>query len=192
VVVIALMIVFSNMYTMTDHPQLRQQLISKTDLEWFDSICDILKKDAKPTTNRLIDIIGTEKPNPNNQIRGSKVLDAYDQRFGGATINPDLKNHEADQPLDHLSFWGEHFKIKIGDIVERFKTFRLQSNMYDGGTQLFFYPVSEEYEFTAINFWTERDINSSENVFDIEVNSVTFNFGDQLVLLRDGYTMKRG
>ena len=177
---------------MTDHSQLRQQLISKSDLEWFDRICDILKKDSKPTTSGLIDIIGTEKPNPNNQVRGSKFLDSYDKRFNGASINPDLKDDEADQPLSHLGFWGENFRIKIGDIVERFKTFNLQSNMYDGGTQIFFYPVPEEYEFTAISFWTELAINSIDDIFNIEVNDVTFKFGDKLVLLRDGYTMKKG
>lgn len=181
-----------NNISISEPSQLRQQLISKTDLEWFDSICDMLKKEAKPTTHRFIDIIGTEKPNPNNQIRGSKFLNSYDKRFDGASINPDLKDDEANKPLSHLGFWGEKFKIKIGDIVERFKTFSLQSNIYDGGTQIFFYPVPEEYEFTAISFWTELDINSIDNIFDIEVNDVTFKFGDKLILLRDGYTMKMG
>ena len=176
---------------MTDHLKIRQQLISKTDREWFDFMCDLLKKESKPTVHQLIAIIGTERPNPNHQIRGSKILDSCDKRFGGASINPDLKNDEADQPLDYLSFWGENFKIEIGEIAERFKSFKTQANMYDGGTQLFFHPVPEEYEFTAINCWTEKNINGTDTVFDLEVNSVIFHFGDQLVLMRDGYTMKR-
>jgi hypothetical protein len=69
---------------MTDSSEIRQQLISQTDLNWFDSICDILEKEARPTTHRLEAIIGTERPNPKNEIRGSKFLETYDKRFGGA------------------------------------------------------------------------------------------------------------
>src|SRR4030095_10731790 len=134
---------------MTDSFQIRQQLISQTDLNWFDSICDLLKKEASPTTHKLENLIGTEKPNPKNEIRGSKFLDTYDKRFRGACINPNLTSDQSDQPLDYLGFWGDTFKIKMGDILERFKYYKIVANIYDGGTQVFFYPVSPEFEFTA-------------------------------------------
>jgi hypothetical protein len=176
---------------MTDSSHIRQKLISQTDLNWFNSICDILKKEASPTTHRIEAIIGTEKPNPGNEIRGSKFLDTYDKRFRGAFINPNLTSDQPDQPLDYLGFWGETFRIKIGDIEERFKNYKTITNTYDGGTQIFFYPVSNEYEFTAIDCWTDKEYNEIINLLDLEVNGVTFKFGDHLVQGRDGYSMRR-
>lgn len=176
---------------MTDSSHIRQKLLSQTDLDWFDSICDILKKDANPTTHTLENIIGTEEPNPKNEIRGSKFLDTYDKRFRGACINPNLKSDQPDQPLDYLGFWGATFKIKIGDIHKRFNDYKTVINTYDGGTQIFFYPVSKEFEFTAIDCYTDKDESEITNLLDLEVHGVTFKFGDHLVQGRDGYSMKR-
>ena len=176
---------------MTDSSYIRQKLTSQTDLEWFDSICDILKKGANPTTLSLENIIGTEEPNPKNEIRGSKFLETYDKRFRGASINPNLKSDQPDQPLDYLGFWGATFKIKIGDIYKRFNEYKTVINTYDGGTQVFFYPVSKEFEFTAIDCYTDKDESEITNLLDLEVNGVTFKFGEHLVQGRDGYSMTR-
>lgn len=151
----------------------------------------IYLKDSNPTTQTLENIIGTEKPNPQNEIRGSKFLDTYDKRFRGASINPNLTNDQPDQPLDYLSFWGATFKIKIIDIHKRFRDYKTVINTYDGGTQIFFYPVSEEFEFTAIDCWTDKDESEITSLLDLEVHGVTFKFGDHLVQGRDGYSMKR-
>jgi hypothetical protein len=176
---------------MTDTTKIKEQPCFMTDLEWFDSICYILKKENNPTTHRLTDIIGTEEPNPKNQIRGSKFLDAYDKRFIGACINPNIATEDKDQPLDYLGFWGNSFKIKIGDIAERFAYYRTIRNTYDGGTQIFFYPVPAEFEFTAIDCWTEKEGNEIVNLTDLVVKGVTFRFGDKLIQGRDGYGMRR-
>ncbi len=176
---------------MTDDSFIRQKLSSQTDLDWFDSICCILKREANPTTHRLETIIGTEKPNPKNEIRGSKFLETFDKRFRGACINPNLTSDQLDQPLDYLSFFGGSFKIKIGDIQKRFNNYKTVINTYDGGTQIFFYPVSDEFEFTAIDCWTDKDESEITNLLELEVNGVTFKFGDHLVQGRDGYSMKR-
>lgn len=176
---------------MTDIPTIIQKLSSQTDLEWFDSICDILKKKAAPTTLKLESIIGTEKPNPYGDIRGSKFLDTCDKRFRVACINPNLTRNQKDQPIDYLGFWGDTFKIKIGDIQKRFCHYKTAINTHDGGTQIFFYPVPEEYEFTAIDCWTDQEEREIDSLLDIEVHGVTFKFGGHLVQGRDGYSMKR-
>ena len=176
---------------MADNLLIRQKLSLQTDLEWFDSICDILRKDANPTTHTLENIIGTEKPNPKNEIRGSKFLDTFDKRFQSACINPILTAEQADQPIDYLSFWGNTFKIKIGDIAKRFNSYKTVSNIYDGGTQIFFYPLSKEFEFTAISCSTNKEKDEIPDLLNLEVNGVTFKFGEKIVQLRDGYSVTR-
>lgn len=176
---------------MTDSSIIKQKLSSQTDLEWFDSICELLKKEANPTTQTLENIIGTEKPNPKGEIRGSKFLDTFDNRFRSAYINPNLTSNQTDQPLDYLGFWGDTFKIKIGDIQKRFNNYNIVINTYDDGTQIFFYPVSDEFEFTAIDCWTDKDESEITSLLDLEVHGVTFKFGDHLVQGHDGYSMKR-
>lgn len=162
----------------------------KSNLDWFDSICGLLKKSSKPTTQGLTELIGTETPNPKNEIRGSKRLDPFDKRFDGAFINPILNPNDSDKPLEVLGFWGNTFRLKIGDIASRFKTYRIQSNIYDGGTQIFFYPVPAEYGFSAISCDIQKESNQIENILNEEVNRVAFEFGENLILFRDGYHMK--
>lgn len=176
---------------MTEIQQIREQLSSKQDLAWFDSICQILRKENNPTTLQLTDIIGTERPNPKNEIRGSKFLDTYDKRFKGACINPNLKSGDPDQMIDYLGFWGNTFKITIGEISDRFGDYKTQINTYDGGTQIFFHPIPTDFEFTAIDCWTDMGEDEIDNLPELQVTGVTFRFGDKLVKGRDGYGMKR-
>lgn len=176
---------------MKDTLHIRQELISQSDLQWFENICDILTKEASPTTQKLEAIVGIEKPNPKNEIRGSKFLDTYDNRFRVACINPNLTNNQSDEPLDYLGFFGDTFKIKIGDIQKKFKNYKTVINTYDGGTQIFFYPVPPEFEFTAIACLTEKEGSEITNLLDLEVSGVTFKFGDNLIQGRDGYSMRR-
>jgi hypothetical protein len=159
------------------------------DLDWFDSICELLTRDKSPSVHKWEEIIGTEKPNPNNEIRGSKFLIPFDKRFEGSAINPAIKHSETDKPLEHLSFWGQKFNLKIEDVAQRFPNYRTQTNIYDGGTQIFFYPVPSKYAFTALSFHTPKEIEEIKKPLDVIVNSLTFMFRNKLVLLRDGYTM---
>jgi hypothetical protein len=176
---------------MTQPTNLRNDLETKDNLEWFDAITDILKKDKHPTTYQIMQFVGTDKPNPANEVRGSRFLIPYDKRFKWACINPDVKNNEIDKPLDNLSFGGEMFSLKMTDIIKRFPVYRTQRNIYDGGTQIFFYPVPSEYEFSALDFWIRQEPEEIENINELIFHSVTFKFGDQLLLGRDGYHMKR-
>jgi hypothetical protein len=169
---------------------LRNELETKNDLEWFDAMCDFLTKDNHPTTNQLTDLIGYDKPNPKGEVRGSRFLIPYDKRFTWACINPNLIE-VADSPIEYLAFGGELFTLRMLDITKRFPVYRTQRNIYDGGTQIFFYPIPSTYEFTALDFWIRQEPEEIDNVNELIFHSVTFKFGDKLLLARDGYYMKR-
>ena len=169
---------------------LRNELETKNDLEWFDAMCDLLTKDNHPTTNQLSDLIGYDKPNPKDEVRGSKFLTPYDKRFTWACINPNLIGDEG-SPIEYLAFGGELFALRMLDITKRFSIYRTQRNIYDGGTQIFFYPIPNTYEFTALDFWIRQEPEEIDNVNELIFHSVTFKFGDKLLLARDGYYMKR-
>ena len=162
-----------------------------TDLDWFDNVCELLTKEKTPTVHKLTNMIGAEEPNPQNNIRGSKFLIPLDKRFDGSAINPIINDSDKDRQLDNLSFWGKNFNLKLSDVAKRFPHYLTQRNTYDGGTQIFFNPTPDKYEFTAISFSTEKEIEEIKNILEITVHSVTFKFGNNLILLRDGYTMTR-
>jgi len=179
---------------MIDIVKLRKELETKNDIEWFDAMCNILRRDQTPTTKKLSEFLGVEKPNPKHEIRGSKFIDPFDNRFDRVAINPILSNNEIDNPIDYISFSSFHekkLKLKSSDIISRFPFYRTQLNTYDGGTQFFFYPVPEYFEFTALDFWTEKESEEIKNPLDLIFNGVAFGFGNKLTLGRDGYNMKR-
>ncbi|MEO8769307.1 MAG: hypothetical protein ABI402_04465 [Ferruginibacter sp.] len=77
------------------------------------------------------------------------------------------------------------------DIIERFSDFRIQTNIYDGGSQIFFYPVPVDFEFSALSFRIEKETIENKDIESIIFQHVAFKFGNELVLGRDGYHMKR-
>jgi hypothetical protein len=170
---------------------LKKDLESKSDLDWFDAICAILKKENLLTVNQVIAFIGTDKPNPNNEVRGSRALVPFDKRFTWASINPILSSQDSDKPIEYLSFGGSEFKLKLSDIIHRFVNYKIQRNTYDGGTQIFFYPIADGYEFSGIEFWINKEPEAITDINNLLLNSVTFNFGNTLFLGRDGYHLKR-
>lgn len=176
---------------MTQYAILRNALENKNDLEWFDTICDVLKRDKQPTTKYLTELIGIEKPNPNNEIRGSKFLTPFDKRFIWACINPNLTLADSDKPIDYFALGGKDFKLSMSDLVTRFPEYRTQINIYDGGTQIFFYPIPYEYEFSALSFDINKEPEEIESMMSLIFHSVHFKFGDNMLLARDGYHMRR-
>jgi hypothetical protein len=176
---------------MLQPPTLRTELESKSDLEWFTAICDFLKRDKHPLTHQLTKLIGSEKPNPKDQIRGSKFLIPYDKRFVFACINPNLSQNDTDEPIDYFAVGGKDFSLKMSDLLIRFAEYRIQRNTYDGGTQIFFYPVPNEYEFSALSFDIDKEPEEIEKITSVVFHGVTFKFGDNLLLGRDGYHMRR-
>jgi hypothetical protein len=174
---------------MNDFLEIQQKLSKQPSLEWFDSICDLLKKENHPTVSLLTNIIGPENLNIKKGNRGSKFLIPIDERFKIASINPDIEFNGTDAKLQYLSFGGPDFSLSIRAVKERFGSYLVQSNIYDGGTQIFFNSVSDEYEFTAISFYFEDEKENIKNSDELLTHSVSFHFGHKQVKLRDGYTM---
>ncbi|HTB52286.1 MAG TPA: hypothetical protein VK718_05875 [Ferruginibacter sp.] len=102
-----------------------------------------------------------------------------------------LTNEDSDKPIDFLSFCGSEFKLKMSDIVNRFANYKVQQNIYDGGTQIFFYPIPDEYEFSGIEFWIEKELETITDINNLVFYRIAFNFGSTLFLGRDGYHLKR-
>jgi hypothetical protein len=170
---------------------LRSDLETKNDLEWFDALCDLLTKEKHPTTFELMQILGSEDLNVSKEARGSKFLIPFDSRFKWAAINPDLAVNDPDKPLEYLAVAGANFNLKMADIASRFPNYRTQRNTYDGGTQIFFYPVPSKYEFSAIDYWIKKEPEEVENIEDLIFHGVAFKFGENLILGRDGFNLKR-
>ena len=176
---------------MTQLATLRRDLEKKDNLAWFDSICDILKRYNLPSTHQLEQFIGIEKPNPDKQIRGSKFLIPFDKRFVWACINPDLLPTDTDKPIDYFAIAGKDFSLKMSDILDRFPDYKTKRNTYDGGTQIFFYPLSNEFEFSGFSFDIQEEPEDIEDIKSLMFHSVTFKFGDKLIEARDGYSLRR-
>ena len=176
---------------MVINEDLKTHLRSLNNLDWFDAVCELLKKKNQPNTRQLESLIGEENRDINRDVRGSKFLIPYDSRFRMACVNPDLLPAEADAPLEYFSIGGEDFRIEMPEVIQRFGQYRITANIYDGGSQVLFYPVPDEFAFAAIacNIFSK----GPEEIGDISAlyfQQVNFLFGDQLVKLRDGYHMR--
>lgn len=176
---------------MTQPALLKNELESLNDIDWFDAMCGILTKDKCPKTNQLTQIIGTEDSSFIKQNRGSKFLIPFDKRFKTACVNPDLTEDDVDKPLDCLSLGGVNFSLKMVDILHRFPDYKIQRNTYDGGSQIFFYPVASKYEFSALSFQIESEPEDISNVNSLIFHHVVFQFGENVVAGRDGYHVRR-
>jgi hypothetical protein len=174
---------------MIDIPAIQKKLLSSSNLDWFDNVCDLLKKENYLTVSVLEKIIGDEDKRYTIENRGSKFLTPFDKRFKTFAINPDINTTEIDAKIEYFSIGGTDFNLMIKDIRKRFDKFMIESNIYDGGTQLFFYPIPEYYEFSAISFYIREEKESIKNVEDLVVHSVSFHFLRNPVKLRDGYSM---
>jgi len=137
-----------------------RELAEKQGIGWFDAVCAVLKRENRPTVHTTWEVFGKpELPTPRHR-RFYQRLIPFDRRFDEVGLLPDIDETAPDAPLG-----------------------------YDGGTQIFFHPIPREYEFTAVDVWTER-----EDVWwarSVVVTSVTFGFGDLRYELRDGFHMKR-
>jgi hypothetical protein len=164
------------------------RLQSKSDLDWFDEMCYLLKRENVVTVALLTDIIGKEDTKYSKENRGSKFLIPFDKRFNIACINPDIDS-DKDVDIEYLSVGGKDFNLKIKEVKERFGEPHVLSNVYDGGTQLFFHPISESYKFTALSCDIIEEKENIINVDDIVVNSISFHFRQNLIKHRAGYSM---
>ncbi len=169
----------------------KSDLESLNDLDWFDKMCSILAKSICPTTHELTQAIGTEDSRFSSENRGSKFLIPFDKRFKTACINPDIAHNDVDRPIDYLSFGGTDFNLKMVDILQRFPNYKKQTNIYDGGIQIFFYPTPRQFEFAALSIHVDRELEEIGDINSFNFHNVAFHFGDKVVLGRDGYHVHR-
>lgn len=156
-----------------------------SDIEWFDWMCEMLSADNSPIIDQLV---GKEKPNPNNEVRGSLFLIPEDNRFERAFIWPKIEN---DWSIDYLGFSGSKFSLKISSLIDRFSKYRVHYNFYDENTQVFFYPVSNSFAFTGFSLNVDQDNASVDEVKDLVANNITFYFGSNLTKDKFGFRMIR-
>ena len=174
-----------------------ESIISISDLEplsdtdWLDKMCKILERNKCPTTHQLTQAIEIEDSRFSKENRGSKFLIPFDKRFKTACLNPDITHNDVDRPIDYLSFGGTDFNLRISDIVQRFHNYKTQRNIYDGGTQIFFYPIPKQFEFTALSFHVDREPEDITDMNSLIFHHIAFHFGDNVILGRDGYHVRR-
>lgn len=160
-----------------------------SDLDWFNTFCALLARDKRPTLGSVCRLLGKPRQDPPRERRGSLFLEPFDKRFSHVSINPDVDLNKSELPLEHIGLAGPSFSLRLADVFQRFPQHRLKLNTYDGGYQVFFHPVPEHYEFTAMGVFThDEDIVDPRELI---VNNVRFYFGDNLTEYRDGFAMKR-
>ena len=113
------------------------------------------------------------------------------QCFVFACINPKLSENDTDKLIEYFAVGGKDFSLKMSDLLLRFPEYGTQRNTYDDGTQIFFYPVPDEYEFSAVSFDIDKEPEEIESIMSLIFHSVDFKFGDNLLLGRDGYHLRR-
>ena len=160
-----------------------------SDLAWFDAICGVLTRANKPTFHSVRQLLGTPSPTPPRHARNFFPIAPFGNRFEGIANSPDIDEDAPDMPIDSLTVWGPRFSLLVADVVARFPRYKKYFNAYDDGTDIFFHPVPDEYEFTAVKLWTE--LEDVWNPTRLTVHSVNFGFGDTLFRARDGYHMRR-
>jgi hypothetical protein len=60
-----------------------------------------------------------------------------------------------------------------------------------GGTQIFFYPLKIDFAFAALSFRIQEEPEKIGDINSLVFHHVTFHFGDNVLLGRDGYHTRR-
>jgi hypothetical protein len=163
----------------------RTELEAKSDLDWFDTMCNILLKVNTPTVHKLVQLLGKE--DLSQKIIEAKAVAPFDLRFDHISIIPDLPANSFDRPIDRLVFSGDRFYLKMADIIYRFPKYMETYNTYAGGIQAFFYPVPDIFEFSGIAFHTYDSVIDTTTYF----HGVEFYFGTELSQSRVGFHLNR-
>ena len=169
---------------------MKESLDHKSDLEWFDFMCETLKKNNYPTVKKLKEIIGGVSLAPIDKYKYGELLIPSDNRFKWAWINPLVSNDGGNHSIDDLSFDGANFTLNMKDLTSRFFKYRVE-NITNGNTQLFFYPVPECYNFSAISFKTNQKIKDIANGYTLMLESFSFQFGAKLFSTQSGFIMTK-
>lgn len=160
-----------------------------TAKEWLDLVSNILSNRNSKSTKTISDLFGEENPKYKRTNRGSKILIPKNNNLSYIAINPDLEEYEADKPVSFLAFSGEKLNLILKNLIEFFPNVELIENTYDGGIQLFFNPVDNRFDFTAVSCQIFTDYKTLDELYDININSISFLFLPNKLKTRAGYTM---
>ena len=165
------------------------EINKESSRKWLESICALLKDKNSNSTKSISDLFGFENKTIERDKRGSKFLIPFNKNLKYIAVNPDLTEFEEDKPLTYLSFSGENLKLNIKDLIEYFPNIEIVQNDYDGGIQLFFNPVNDQYDFKAVSCELLVNCRTIAELKDLEINHIAFLFNAQKIKTRAGYTM---
>jgi len=153
-------------------------------------MCNTLTVENHTSVEAMMNLIGNEDFSTPKDRRVSKFLKPHDTRFSYASISPDVPLEQANCPISYFGIGGKAFVISFEEIRLLFPVYRIQCNTYDGGSQIFFYPVSKKYSFKALSFQKEEEPEDLPPENELFANNLQFQFGSHLTLGRDGWFMK--
>ncbi|KJD31471.1 hypothetical protein PW52_16680 [Tamlana sedimentorum] len=164
-------------------------LNNTTSKEWLNLITEFLSNGNSQSTKAISKSLGSENKKYNRNERGSKFLIPKNKNLNYVAINPDLEDTEIDKPVTFLAFNGEKLSLKLNYLTELFPNVELVENTYDGGIQLFFNPVDNRYDFTAVACQIFTDYKTLDELTDLNINGISFMFQPNKLKTRAGYTM---
>ena len=160
-----------------------------TSKEWLILITEFLSNRNSKSTKTISELLGSENKKYKRNERGSKFLIPKNTNLNYVAINPDLENTETDKPVTFLAFSGEKLNLKLNYLTELFPNVELVENTYDGGIQLFFNPVDNRFDFTAVACEIFTDYKTLDELTDVNINGISFMFKPNKLKTRAGYTM---
>lgn len=166
-----------------------ENLNNTTSKEWLNLITKFLSNGNSQSTKAISELLGSENKKYTRNERGSKFLIPKNTNLNYVAINPDLENTETDKPITFLAFSGEKLNLKLNHLTELFSNVELVKNTYDGGIQLFFNPVNNRFDFTAVACQIFTDYKTLDELTDLNINGITFMFKPNKLKTRAGYTM---
>ena len=166
-----------------------KNLNNTTSKEWLNLITDFLSNGNSKSTKTITTLLGSVNKKYKRNERTSKFLIPKNSNLNYVAINPDLENTEMDKPVTFLLFSGEKLNLKLNYLTELFPNVELIKNTYDGGIQLFFNPVDNRFDFTAVACQIFTDYKTLDELTDLNINGISFMFKPNKLKTRAGYTM---
>ena len=157
--------------------------------EWLDSISELLSNGNSQSTKTISDLFGIENPKYKRAERTSKFLIPRNENLNYIAINPDLEDNETDKPISYIAFSGKNLNLKLEYLTDLFPNVELIENTYDGGIQLFFNPVDNRFDFTAVSCQIFTDYKKLDELTDLNINRISFMFKPNKLKTRAGFTM---
>ncbi|GAK95241.1 hypothetical protein JCM19298_1570 [Nonlabens ulvanivorans] len=159
-----------------------------TSKEWLDSISELLSNGNTQSTRTISNLFGIENPKYKRAQRTSKFLIPRNKNLNYIAINPDLEDNETDKPISYIAFSGKNLNLKLEYLTDLFPNVELRDNTYDGGIQLFFYPVDNKFDFTTVSCLIFTDHKKLDDLTDLNINGISFMFEPLKLKTKAGFT----